>query len=194
MDYACSVFEPRWLRTPSLPQRKATRVSHSTSHAEALSAIGTTQVAQLIANRLTEPFASFFMWHTFDYPVSAMDLAYLQENSLHDVVVDHVTDCMDLYELVCGHKGLSADKNQRLIITSLREDRSRGAIRRFMHWPTTVMLADGLTKTGNFAQLLRFATTGLLLIRLPNDKYIRMRVWTHNHTDDTENTVSRSVP
>ena len=30
------------------------------------------------------------------------------------IPVDHVTDCMDLYELVTGKKGLSADKQQRI--------------------------------------------------------------------------------
>ena len=84
---------------------------------------------------------------------------------------------MCIRDRVCGVKGMSNDKNQRLVITSLREDRSRGCIRRFMHWPTAVMLADGLTKGGYFAQLMRYATTGLLVVSLPNGKQIRVRRW-----------------
>ena len=109
--------------------------------------------------------------------VSARDLSIIQDKGLTIILVDHITDCMDLYELVCGMKGLSADKNQRLVITSLREDRSRGFIRRFMHWPTSIMLADGLTKVGVFPQLLRYATTGIVKLELACDKHIRSRKW-----------------
>ena len=154
--------------------KKATRVSHSTSHAEALSAIGTTQVAQLISNRLSEPFAAVILGKA---TISARDLMVIQLNGLTQIPVDHVTDCMDLFELVCGVRGLSADKNQRLIITSLREDRSRSLIRRFQHWPTSIMLADGLTKGGFFPQLGQFVTTGKLIIHLAEDKLVRTRTW-----------------
>ena len=37
--------------------RKATRISHSTSHAETLSAVGCTQTAALVSHRFTEVFA-----------------------------------------------------------------------------------------------------------------------------------------
>ena len=80
---------------------------------------------------------------------------------------------MDLFELVTGHKGLSSDKTQRILILSLREDRWRGLIRRFFHYPATGMLADGLTKTGTFGELLRFATTGVVRVQLQQDKMIR---------------------
>ena len=160
--------------------KKATRVSHSTSHAEALSAIGTTQVAQLISNRMSEPFAATIL---NKLTISARDLMIIQLNGYVQVPVDHVTDCMDLYELVCGVRGLSADKNQRLIITSLREDRAKSLIRRFQHWPTSIMLADGLTKGGFFQQLSEFVTTGKLSIRLAHDKWIRTRTWKNNGSE-----------
>jgi hypothetical protein len=169
--------------------KKATRVSHSTSHAEALSSIGTTQVAQLVANRMTEPFARIVLRSrgpSSSTKIDARALTIVQQNNLTVVPVDQVTDCMDLYELVCGHKGLSADKNQRLVITSLREDRARGFIRRFMHWPTSVMLADGLTKPGNFPQLNSFGTTGRVTVRLSSDKWIRTRTWQRGQEHDQE--------
>ena len=99
----------------------------------------------------------------------------MQEYGYPIVPVDLVTDCMDVFELVCNCKGLSNDKNQRLVIFSLREDRLRRKIRAVQHWPTGVMLADGLTKVGHFLQLLRFSTTGMVVVELQDDKFIRSR-------------------
>lgn len=162
--------------------KKATRVSHSTSHAEALSAIGTTQMAQLVSNRMTEPFAKMVLQKNI---VTTRDLILIQANNWTLIPVDHVTDCMDLFELACGVKGLSADKNQRLVIASIREDRANKSIRRFMHFPTSVMLADGLTKGGMFPQLLRYLTTGRVAIELKDEKRIRQKTWR-----DLKDTVS----
>ena len=164
--------------------KKSTRVSHSSSHSESVAATTTTQVAQLIAMRITEPFARIFLKHL---PVSTLrkeftgrrllpsHIAELQRRNLLLLPVDHITDCMDLFELCCGGKGLTADKSQRVIILSLREDRLTGRIRTFIHVPTQAMLADGLTKAGVFFQLLRFATTGLFAVVIAADKMIRLR-------------------
>ena len=107
---------------------------------------------------------------------SLREISLIKSNAWTTIKVDHVTDCMDLWELVCGVKGLSADKNQRLVITALREDRQHGNIRQFQHWPTSIMLADGLTKSGScFLQLLRYATTRRIAAELKDDKCVRVR-------------------
>ena len=92
------------------------------------------------------------------------------------IPVDHVTDCMDLFELVTNVKGLSSDKSQRLAIIALREDRMTRRIRAFIHVPTRTMLADGLTKIGTFENLLLFATTGRWKIDLVDGQFVRTRL------------------
>ena len=87
-----------------------------------------------------------------------------------------MTDCMDLYELLTSAKGLSNDKSQRLVILSLREYRQLGIIRATYHCPTALMLADGLTKVGNFPQLLRYCTTGLLVLNYKPEQFFRLSV------------------
>ena len=82
---------------------------------------------------------------------------------------------MDLFELVTGAKGIATDKNQRLVVIALREDRLSNRIRSYQHFPTSCMLADGLTKTGYFPQLLHFGTTGFLNIEV-SDRFIRQRL------------------
>ena len=89
---------------------------------------------------------------------------------------------MDLFELVTGARGLSTDKNQRLVIVALREDRMSNRVRSFQHWPTTIMLADALTKPGTFLQMLRFCTSGHVDLTLKLDKRVRQRV-VHSTTD-----------
>ena len=123
--------------------RRASRISHSTSQAETLSAIGCTQVAHLISGRLGEIFLAPRL---FGRSPSIRDLLWLQSNSCQEVPVDHCSDCMDLYELITGSKGLSADKGQRLAVMSLREDKTRGITRYTIHVPSPQMVADGLTK------------------------------------------------
>ncbi len=83
----------------------------------------------------------------------------MQEQNQSIIPVDHVTDCMDLFDLVTNIKGLSNDKAQRLDILALREDRITRRIRNFVHVPTKAILADGLTKDGTFEQLLACVTT-----------------------------------
>ena len=99
--------------------------------------------------------------------------------------MDHVTDCMDFYELVTNMKGLSSDKSQRVAVLAIREDRMVGRIRFIMHWPTKAMVADGLTKAGSFPQMMHLLTTGKLYLPLDESQFIRIRyrVATSNFTE-----------
>ena len=62
---------------------------------------------------------------------------------------------------MCGSKGLPADKIQRLPVLLLREARLLKRVRHFLHVPTEIMLADGLTKPEIFHNLMYHLTTGL---------------------------------
>lgn len=172
-----SAGESRWIfegRAHPLyfSARKATRVSHSTSHAETLSAVGCTQTAHLISQRILEIFASTLLCTAKDTPSS---LLTLQAKNLAMLPLDHVTDCMDFFELVTNMKGLSSDKSQRVAIMAIREDRMAGRIRYIQHWPTKAMVAGGLTKAGLFPQLMRLATSGYIRLPLAPDQWIRLR-------------------
>eukprot|EP00959_Pyramimonas_sp_CCMP1952_P066155 1381235-Pyramimonas_sp.AAC.1 len=79
--------------------------------------------------------------------------------------VDIVTDCIDLYQLVTGMKGIPLDQAQRLSILSLREDRLAGRLRRFYHWPTEVLIMDALTKQGLFPQMQDYLFMGIIRYR-----------------------------
>ena len=103
------------------------------------------------------------------------DLLYLQSENMSILPIDHVTDCMKLFELMCNAKGLSSHKNQRIAILALREDRMSGRLRFIMHWPTAAMVADGLTKAGLFPQLMLFVTTGKLQLPLKPEQFVRLR-------------------
>ena len=105
--------------------------------------------------------------------VSIKQLLALQASGFSVIPSDHCTDCMDVFELICGARGLTADKFQRLAIMALRADRMEGRIRYTIHIPTTGMVADGLTKVGTFLQLLGLCTTGVW--SLPPDLQIRVR-------------------
>ena len=74
-------------------------------------------------------------------------LIEIQESGAWIVPIDQVTDCKDVFELITGSKGVPQDRYQRIYVMALREDRIKGAIRRFMWIPTTSMLADCLTKS-----------------------------------------------
>ena len=81
--------------------------------------------------------------------------------------LDQMTDCQDFFENVAGDKALTQDKSFRLYIISLREDRIKQAIRRFLWIPTTAMLADCLTKLFGDASteiLITFLESGLTRI------------------------------
>ena len=183
-DRTSEISEDEWMHSSSFPlleghahpiffsARKATRISHSTSHAETLSAVGCTQTAQLVSHRFTEVFAQTILQRSHYTPT---DLLMLQHENMSILPIDHVTDCMDLFELMCSAKGMASDKSQRVAVLALREDRMSGRLRFIMHWPTLAMLADGLTKSGLFLQLMRYCTTGFIGIPLKAEQYIRLR-------------------
>jgi len=83
---------------------------------------------------------------------------------------------MDAFELVCGSKGLSNDTTQRAVVLTLRELRARRDIRTVFHYPTCVMLGDGLTKPGRFAQLLKLSTCGIFNLDALDNKEQSIRV------------------
>ena len=91
------------------------------------------------------------------------------------VPIDVMTDCMDVWELLCGIKGLSNDKSQRLVVLGLREYRLLGIVRSVYHIQTSTMLADGLTKVGKFPQLYKFCTTGLVKYGNLQQKFLRLK-------------------
>ena len=152
--------------------KKSTRVSHSTSHAECLALLGCSQVATLIANRFTEPFLPVLFGIRAPKP---LDILRVQDRGLLILPVDGVTDCMDAFELVCNSKGLSSDTTQRAVVLSLRELRLRRSLRRIYHFPTCIMLADGLTKVGKFFQLLRFSSCGIFSLDALRAKGLSIR-------------------
>jgi len=151
--------------------KKGQRVSHSTSHAENVAAVGTMQITQLCGIRFTEPFLAIM----YGQPITAANYIELDIAGRKSLIpCDQVTDCMDLFELATGNRGLSTDKTQRILVLSIREDRWRGLLRYLMHFPTTAMLADGLTKVSTFPQLLHFCTTGKVRIEIAPDKCVRI--------------------
>ncbi len=77
---------------------------------------------------------------------------------------------------------------------SLREDRLRGFIRLPQHRPTNAMLADGLTKSGTFLQLLHYVTTGLMTLNLRAEHYVRTRARTQQHRQITEDELRDNQP
>ena len=151
--------------------RKASRVSHFTSHAETLSAIGCTQMGQLIASRYTELFIRTLLPDNSEVTAHHMLRLVLSDTTV--IAHDAVTDCMDLFELMTGGRGIPSDKSQRVAIMALREDRVRHRIRSLLHVPTRGMLADGLTKEGWFDLLLAFATTGKWKLTLLDGQAVR---------------------
>ena len=110
----------------------------------------------MVAMRLTE----IFYFSIFKQAPTLSNLLTAREKALYIVPIDHYTDCHDMYDLICGGKGIPQDKGQRLAILALRGARLCGAIRRFYHIPTDAMLADALTKAGVFPLFMKWLTTG----------------------------------
>ena len=137
---------------------KSKRISHSTSHAETLAAAKTVPLAQIAALRLAEP--EITMLHR--RKLSPLELMTLQDKALVPIPVDHAVDCMDLWELSCGNKGIPQDKSQRLAILALREERRSLRLRRLFHISTIYMIADMLTKYSGYVSksLLQLLTSG----------------------------------
>ena len=120
----------------------------------------------MVAQRFTKIFAA----HIFGVPPTIKLMQRLQDDNISIIPVDHITDCHDMFDLVCGAKGIPADKNQRVAILSLREDRLTGRIRQFYHMPSELILADALTKPGLFKEMMFYLTTGIWRTYLVYDK------------------------
>ena len=83
------------------------------------------------------------------------------DNSMLQLRLDHRTDCLDLWQLCCGTKGVPSDKSSRLAVLSAREERLSGRIRGFPHSPTEIMLVDALAEIGIFPQIMMHLATGI---------------------------------
>ena len=127
---------------------KAKRVSYSTSHAETNAAAKAIPMGQMIALRYAEPELVARSTKT----VTPLILEQYQERGECPLMHDHFIDCMDLWELSCGMKGIPQDKGMRLGVLSIREERRSLRLRRLYHVCTHWMLADQFTKfTGYFS-------------------------------------------
>ena len=98
---------------------KAKRISHSTSHAETLSAVSGMQTSTLVAVRLAE------LLYT-PRPPTIQSLLLIQEGGVPELPCDGYTDCKDLFELASGSSSVPQDKTPRLYVMSLREARLCG--------------------------------------------------------------------
>ena len=131
---------------------KAKRVSYSTSHAETLAAISGLEAASLVTVRLAEllyvPKPSFH------------SLLAVQERGVRQLPIDDLGDCRDLYELVCGDRGITQDKGQRLYVLALREARMSQRLRWIGLVPTASMTADALTKSMLAPPMMQLLSSG----------------------------------
>jgi hypothetical protein len=140
---------------------KSKRISQSTSHAENLAQVSGVLHSQMVAIRFTEIFTQIL----FNERATTKLLLRIQDEGSYLLPLDVWTDCMDLFSLTTGLKGVPADKSQRLSVLTMREERLAGRLRNYVHMPTAGMIADALTKQGTFAQFMKLLTTGFL--RLP---------------------------
>ena len=115
----------------------------------------------MVAIRFTEMFTQIL----FNERATTKLLLHIQDTGSYLLPLDVWTDCMDLFSLSTGLKGVPADKSQRLSVLTMREERLAGRLRNYIHMPTSGMIADALTKQGTFPQFMKLLTTGFL--RLP---------------------------
>ena len=138
---------------------KSKRVSSSTSTSESLAATATKELAQLCALRLTEVLSTGIAL-PLKTTATVAQMTRIVENAEYAIPIDHFTDCMELFQLAVGEKGVPQDKYQRLYILGIREDLVKGHIRNFLWIPTSGMLADPLTKPMICAMLYELLTYG----------------------------------
>ena len=115
-------------------------------------------MGSLAAMRYTEPELAIRLMRT----PKAQDLMNMMDDAACPLRHDHVIDCMDLWELCCGYRGIPQDKGQRLGVLMLREERRSLRLRRLYHIRTLHMLADMLTKydSPDSRSLLCLVSTG----------------------------------
>ena len=102
------------------------------------------------------------LYHAMPDP-SIQQLLAIQEQGSWPLPIDHMTDSRDLFELSTGEKGVPQDRNQRLYVLSIREDRLLNKIRHLYLIPTQCMTADAMTKPMSSFPLMLLLTSGLLL-------------------------------
>ena len=154
--------------------KKSKRVSSSTSSSETNACVTAKELAQLCALRLTEILGGGILWPISSFPTVGTFID-LQDLALSMVPTDQYTDCNDLFELATNLKGAPQDRNQRLYITSIRDDRVRHRIRHFIKIPTEYMLADPLTKVMISSGLYEYLTSGFWLLKPTQTKGIILR-------------------
>ena len=133
---------------------KAKRVSYSTSHAETLAAISGLEAASLVTVRLAELL--------YVPKPSIHSLLAVQERGVRQLPIDDLGDCRDLYELVCGDRGITQDKGQRLYVLALREARMSQRLRWIGLVPTASMTADALTKSMLAPPMMQLLSSGTI--------------------------------
>ena len=122
--------------------QKSKRISHSTSHAETHAAAKIIPVGQIVSLRLGEAI----MHCKYNFMLTARLLAEITDTGALPYPCDHYIECMDLWELSCGMRGIPQDKSQRLGILSMREERRSERLRRLLHVRTKWRVCDYLTK------------------------------------------------
>lgn len=110
---------------------KSKRVSHSTSHAETNAAARGVPIGQIIQLRLCEPDLRI---HELPQALTPMRLLEMGHTTHRQIAHDHYIDCMDLWELSCGLRGVPQDKSQRLGIFAMREERHLSVCAGFITW------------------------------------------------------------
>ena len=148
--------------------RKAKRVSYSTLHAETLSACAGKDLSQHATMRLHEVMHGA--------PLSSSALLRVFDTCSWIIPIDHWTVCGDFFELASGLKIIKDDKSEKLYITSFREDRLRGAIRRLYQVPTRSMVGDALTKSMQSPQVVELMYKGTFAVHNEEKHKIRVRM------------------
>ena len=167
--------------TLMLASCKSKRISHSTCTGETNAGYRTNINSQFVAIRYTEIINTTKHQHT------AKDMLKVYNDSMLQLRIDHHTDCLDFWQLVCGTKGVPSDKSSRLAVLSFREERLSGRIRGFLHIPTEIMLVDALTKIGIFPLIMHHLTTGTWqTTAVPKGKAAKLRVITDTKQDFDE--------
>ena len=151
--------------------KKAQRVSYSTSHSETNPAVNCSAISNMIASRFSE--LEFCVTHG-RYP-AVKDLLEQYLTAQNTIPIDLYTDAMNLWELVCSARTLPSDKNHRIGILSLREDRITRRLRHIIHVPTGIMLADQLTKKMLSPIFMKFVSSGIWATALTGDQRARIR-------------------
>ena len=138
-----------------------------------------------ISNLIASRFSELDFYRVYQRYVSVSDVLEMHLNSRHHIMIDLCTDAMNLFELLVHKKALPNDKHHRVGILALREDRLTRRIRNVYHLPTSIMLADPLTKHMISKVFMLFVTTGTW--STITDKQIRIKLSCKRPSSYTEN-------